>query len=81
MLVPDGLLGIFKDTCTGDGGLRDHDGDVRVTGDDLTLADDFAGVPDSVIVLKGLVRRGGSFASVTGCETTSEVFGHHVHVR
>lgn len=38
VLVPFGILGVFQDAGSGEGGLRDDDGDVRVAGDDFAVA-------------------------------------------
>lgn len=37
VFVPLRILGVGEDACTGDGGLGDGDGDVRVTGDNLAV--------------------------------------------
>lgn len=68
VFVPLRILGVGEDACTGDGGLGDGDGDVRVTGDNLAVVAEFK-------VFGG----GGSTAGFEG-DATGEAAGDQVHV-
>lgn len=69
--VPLRVFRVGEDTCPGDGGSGDADGDVRVTCDDFPVVFDF-------LVALGAAGRRGS-ASFAG-EAAAEMLGEYVHV-
>lgn len=68
MFIPARGLRIGDDTCTSNGGLRYINGDVRITGDDLTTVTDLA------------VGVGGRTAARFERDTTRDLAGDNVHV-
>lgn len=81
MLIPNGTLGILYDASPSNGLLWDGDGDIRVTGDDLSMAAvDFlraSGVPR----LGSDGFSGSVIDSTTDREATAHTRRYNVHVR
>lgn len=77
VFIPLRVLGVLNNMRTGDGGLRDANGDVRIAGDNPAVLVN----PAVTTITMGIGVVGGTFESVAGSEATAEMLGDEVHVR
>lgn len=88
-LVPERVLGVLDDSRARHGRLRDHNGDVRVAGDDPGAVVDLpvrAAASSAFATAVGVVGIGGGASSwaldgAADGDTAAEVVGDDVHVR
>ena len=80
MLVPMGILGILYHASPCDGGLRNPDGNIWITGDDFAMTTvDFPLVDGTGVGSHGF--NGRVVESTTGGEAPTKTLRYYIHIR